>query len=74
MTCKRYPKLRHFCNSKHAKIKDIFIFTDSKSEQIIYNLLSEILLDSILNAWFEKKDHAIANSIRAIAMPKIACR
>ena len=44
MTCKMFPELRHFCNSKHAKIQDIFIFTDPKSEQIKYNLLSEILL------------------------------
>ena len=28
---KKYPELRHFCNSIHANINDILIFTDPKS-------------------------------------------
>ena len=39
--CKRYPELRHFCNAIHANINDILIFTDPKSGQIIYNLITK---------------------------------
>ena len=76
---KRYPELRHFCNSIHANINDILIFTDPKSGQIIYNLITKQRYfqkptsDAIFNTLSEMKDHAIANNIRSIAMPKIAC-
>ena len=75
---KRYPELRHFCNSIHANINDILIFTDPKSGQIIYNLITKQryfqkpTYDAIFNTLSEMKD-AIANNIRSIAMPKIAC-
>ena len=76
---KRYPELRHFCNSIHANINDILIFTDPKSGQIIYNLITKQryfqkpTYDAIFNTLSEMKDHAIANNIRSIAMLKIAC-
>ena len=77
--CKRYPELRHFCNSIHANINDILNFTNSKFGQIIYNLITKQryfkkpTYDAIFNTLSELKDHAIANNMRSIAMPKIAC-
>ena len=38
---KMYPELRRFCNSIHGNINDILIFTDPKSGQIIYNLITK---------------------------------
>ena len=38
---KMYPELRRFCNSIRANINDILIFTDPKSRQIIYNLITK---------------------------------
>ena len=68
---KRYPELRHFCNSIHANINDILIFTDPKFGQIIYNLITnqryfqKPIYDAIFNTLSEMKDHAIANNIRS---------
>ena len=76
---KRYPELRHFCISIHANINDVLIFTDPKSGQILYNLFikqkyfQKPTYNAIFNTLSEMKDHAIANNIRSIAMPKIAC-
>ena len=78
-TCKRNPELRHFCISIHANIIDILIFTDPKSGQIIFNLITKQryfqkpTYDNIFNTLSEMKDQAIANNIRSIAVPKIAC-
>ena len=63
----------------HANKKNILILTDPKSGQIIHNLISKQryfhkpTYDNIFNTLSEMKDHAIANNIRSIAMPKIAC-
>ena len=52
------------------------IFTDPKSGQILYNLITKqryfdkLYYDNIFNTLSETKNHAIENNIRT---PKIAC-
>ena len=60
-------------------MNEIIVYRDSSSGQIIYNLITKEryfqkpTYQSIHYALDETNYHAIANNIRCIAMPKIAC-
>ena len=72
--CKNYPDLQKFAN-----FTDFIFFTDPKTGQIIYHLITKLryfqkpTYAKILITLYKMKNQAIANTIRSIAMSKVGC-